>query len=200
MTEQRLKGDPQPELVNFSWALLVSLHIHIQDHPSSDIQQHVHIMRWLSNARKRHVFPKSLATEIDWFIKEGRRKGWRAGLRAKAEYIWHTATGTTQQQSDLRRLTFFFEAIQKMGWQDELVSDVEWLSHREMTTALPTVFLRKSELHGAFDNSESMIHPLTLRLNQPGEDLKLIARDSFFTVEVVQEDENFYTYIVKTQA
>lgn len=197
MTGQRIKRGPEPELVNFSWALLVSLHIHNQDNPSSDMQQHVHIMRWLSDAKKRHLFPKSLAPEIDWFIKKGRLKGWRAGLRAKAEYIWYTATGTTQQQSDLRRLTFFFDAVKTMGWQDKLVNDAEWLTPEKMTTAVPTVFLRKSELHAAFDNNENLIQPLTLCLNQPWEGLKLIAQDSSLDAEDIGEEADFFTYILK---
>lgn len=66
----------------------------------------MHIMKWLGNRLKHRLFTKSVAAEIDPFIAEGRCKGTCAGLLAKAEYIWHTGSGYTQRQSDLRRLKF----------------------------------------------------------------------------------------------
>lgn len=196
MTGQTHQEGPAPALVNFAWALLVSLHMHLQDNRCSELQQHLHIMSWLVNCRKRHLFPKSLAAEIDWFIAEGRRKGVRAGLRAKAEYIWHTATGARRQQSDLRRLSFFFDALKKMGWEDQLVSDAEWLNVEKTNTALPTVYLRKSELNDAFDAGENMTRPLSLRLSQSWEGIKLIAEDCFLKAELVSESTDDCSYVL----
>jgi hypothetical protein len=172
LTGQTHQEGPAPALVNFAWALLVSLHMHLQDNRCSELQQHLHIMSWLVKCRKRHLFPKSLAAEIDWFIAEGRRKGSRAGLRAKAEYIWHTATGAKRQQSDLRRLSFFFDALKKMGWEDQLVSDAEWL------------------------NGENMTRPLSLRLSQSWEGIKLIAEDCFLKAELVSESTDDCSYVL----
>lgn len=196
MTGQTRQKGPAPELVNFAWAMLVSLHMHLEGNQWSELQQHLHIMRWLANCRKRHLFPKSLAAEIDWFIAEGRRKGARAGLRAKAEYIWHTATGAKRQQSDLRRLSFFFDALKKMGWEDQLVSDAEWLNVEKTNTALPTVYLRKSELNNAFDAGENMTRPLSLRLSQPWEGIKLIAEDCFLLAEPAIESKDDCHYVL----
>lgn len=196
MTGQTRQKGPAPELVNFAWAMLVSLHMHLQGNQWSELQQHLHIMRWLANCKKRHLFPKSLAAEIDWFIAEGRRKGARAGLRAKAEYIWHTARGDRRQQSDLRRLSFFFNAVKMMGWEDQLVSDAEWLNVEKNHTSHSTVYLRKSELNDAFDAGENMIRPLSLRLSQPWEGIKLIAEDCFLKAESVSESTDECSYVL----
>lgn len=196
MSKQKRQYGPTPELVNFAWTLLVSLSLYLQENPRSEMQQHMHIMRWLGNARKRHLFPKSLAAEIDWFIAEGKRRGPRAGLRAKAEYIWHTATGATRQQSDLRRLSFFINAVKRMGWQDRLVSDAEWLNIGKRNHSSPTVWLRKSELNNAFDVDESMNRPISLRLSQPWEGIKLIAEDCFLLAEPAIESKDDCHYVL----
>ena len=172
-----------PETLNFSWALLVALRLAHQVSYKSPLEEHIFIMRWLETAHKRKIFPKSVARELCWFIGEGRRLGHRAGLRAKAEYIWHTGTNDLSQQSDLRRITKFFEAFRMLGWKNRLVADAEWENLKNTPLQMPTIYVRKSDLHSSFDINEKMVSCLQIKLNKEFAGVALLARDASLTVK-----------------
>lgn len=50
-------------------------------------------MRWLANAQKRKVFPRSVAADILWLQAQGKLYGFRANLRGKVEYIYRASAG-----------------------------------------------------------------------------------------------------------
>ncbi|EDU6367818.1 TPA: DUF2913 family protein [Salmonella enterica subsp. houtenae] len=63
-------------LESFSWAALVAIKMAWQEGKiTSDFSEHVFIMNWLATARKRKLFPRSVSSEIDWLISDGRAKG-----------------------------------------------------------------------------------------------------------------------------
>ncbi|MEM6161795.1 DUF2913 family protein [Erwinia sp. P6884] len=167
-----------PDILNFSWSLLVALSLYEQNGKKSPLQQHMFIMRWLETALKKKLLPKSVAGELNWFIDEGRRLGFRAGLRAKAEYLWHTGTEDQDTLSDLSRFTHFFEAMKMLGWRDVLVTDQEWALLSATNASIPTVWLRNTALRSSFDLYGNMSAPLEIKLNKGFEGIFLLADDA----------------------
>jgi hypothetical protein len=180
------------EILRFAWALLVAVSLYEQGRNVSPLERHMFIMRWLDTAWKRKLFAKSVAREISWFISEGRRLGARAGLHAKAQYIWHTGTGKNERLSDLRRVTSFFEALQMMGWKDKLLSDEDWEHVMAGDAAFPVAYLRKTELHNAFSADEKMIAPLWLKLSKRFDGVVLLAEDAALSADITGEKNGIY--------
>ncbi|HBI08030.1 DUF2913 family protein [Erwinia persicina] len=178
---------------DFSWALLVAVRLFHQNGQRSLLEEHIFIMRWLEQAKRKKIFPVSVAPEIDFFLKEGKRLHYRAGLRAKAEYIWNTCTGKKEALSDLRRVTSFFEAMQMVGWRDVLVPDSEWDSMTPKGLTYPAVYLRKSALHQGFDLNENMLYPMTIRLSAAFPGLMLLAEDARLSATGFVDDRGFYS-------
>ncbi|ECL5068770.1 DUF2913 family protein, partial [Salmonella enterica] len=81
--------DRSEMLESFSWSALVAIKMAWQDGKiTSDYSEYVFIMNWLATARKRKIFPRTVSSEIDWLINDGRLKGHQAGLRIKLEYLY----------------------------------------------------------------------------------------------------------------
>ncbi len=113
---------PAAELAHLAWCLLVALRMEVHDgRAASDLQQHMFIMRWLANAQKRKLFPRSVAADILWLQTQGKLYGFRANLRGKVDYIYRSSTGALTSQNDLFRFTYAVETLKNMGWDDHLV-------------------------------------------------------------------------------
>lgn len=189
-----------PVIRDFAWALLVSVRLFHQDRLRSRMQEHIFIMQWLEQAKRRKIFPVSALREINWFITEGKRLNYRAGLREKAEYIWVTSTSSLSMQSDLRKITWFFDAMKMLGWHDVLVSDNQWAAMVPKDSALPTVYLRKSELHQGFDFSEALKKPLTVRMSRDFEGIPLLAKDAKIAAAPYRDEQGFHCLILTCPA
>lgn len=183
---------------DFAWALATSVLMARREGSLSLLQEHLFVMQWLATAKKKRLFPKSAAREIEWFISEGRIKGPKAALSEKAQYLWMCATGNFSNMSDLRRITRFFEAIQLMGWQDKLITDAEWESEELFRKKLDVVWLRASELRDNFDRDNNLNIPLTLRLSHPWPGLALLARDARLELRWVPGDEGLHEAVLSS--
>lgn len=181
-------------ILNFAWCLLVALAISEGDVKKSTVAEHLFIMRWLETAMKRKLFPRSVAPEIQWFISEGHRLGFRAGLRAKVAYIWRTGTGDPAHLSDLRRVTNFFEAMKMLGWSDVLLDDKEWFSLKQNHASTPSVFMRRPALYASFDVNECMISPLEFKINKAFEGIFLLAIDASLNLTIEGTESNVTTF------
>ncbi|HHQ4088187.1 TPA: DUF2913 family protein, partial [Citrobacter freundii] len=71
----QLRHNYQDELETFTWSALVAIGIAIMDNRIySKMSEHIFIMNWLAIAKKRKLFPKSIANELQWLIDEGKKK------------------------------------------------------------------------------------------------------------------------------
>lgn len=188
-----------PAILNFVWCLLVALSQSEQQAKKSPVAEHIFIMRWLENALKRKTFPKEIARELRWFIGEGHRLGFRAGLRSKAEYIWYSGTGNPAHLSDLRKVTNFFEALKMLGWRDVLVNEADWYNLKPHHYSTPMVYMLRSALLKSFDASEHMISPMEIKLNNQFEGVFLLAQDARLKLEYVNETHNIFSFIISPE-
>ncbi|EHC5874146.1 DUF2913 family protein [Salmonella enterica subsp. enterica serovar Eastbourne] len=68
-------------------------------------------MNWLVTTRKRKLFPRSVSSEIDWLMSDGRLKGHHTGLRTKLEYIYFTCQKDISGQAAYFRFTRVMEML-----------------------------------------------------------------------------------------
>lgn len=185
-----------PQVRDFAWSLATAVFIYRGESNLSPLQQHLFIMRWLTNAKKKRLLPKEAAGEIDWFIAEGRRSGPAAALLEKALYLWMAATGNFRDMSDLRRITRFFEAVRLMGWQDKIISDDDWERPVVQGSNVQTVWVRATDLSTCLDHNQNLTTPLALRLSHPWPGIALLAEDAFLGLEFHQSPPNCCEAIV----
>ncbi|WP_231647388.1 hypothetical protein [Pantoea sp. BL1] len=60
-------------------------------------------------------FPRELASDNSWLLKEGREKGLRADLPNKLAYLWRAGNCNLQRQNDLFRLQHALHTIKLTG-------------------------------------------------------------------------------------
>lgn len=156
-----------------AWCALVALHIARQDGVvSGESQESLFLTRWLATAQKQKRFPREVAPDIEWLLKQGRLYGVRAKLASKLEYLWHSCTGEISVQSDLFRLTYAIENAKSMHWTYRLLSDREWSGRHAVPVnpAVNCISLSKSSLDAAFDDDGRLKGNLMARItgNLPG--------------------------------
>ncbi|EOL9123147.1 DUF2913 family protein [Enterobacter ludwigii] len=164
MTELTTKR-PDTELAHLAWCIIVAVKLARKEGKSlTPLQTHMFIMRWLSTAQKRKLFPKSLAPDIIWLQEQGRLKGPSARLYSKVEYIWLASSGELANQSVLYRFTCMIDTLRSMGWKDYLLSDDDWINGWKAGTEISAVYTQKSQLHCSFTEKGELVTPLELRL------------------------------------
>ena len=197
MTTPACQKRPTAELAHLAWCLLVALRIEVNDGRSaSDLQQHVFIMRWLANAQKRKLFPRSVADDILWLQAQGKLYGFKANLRGKVEYIYRASAGALASQSDLFRFTYAVETLKNMGWDDHLVSDIEWKTAQAGSTLVSAVFTRKTALKTSFDDRQMLIQPLILRMTGDISGVPALFAQCALTVEQRDDEQGFSVFAV----
>ncbi|KAB8306714.1 DUF2913 family protein [Erwinia endophytica] len=150
-----------------AWCAIIALHLARQDgRVHSESQENVFIIRWLATALKQHRFPREVAPDITWLLKQGRTSGVGAKMRHKLEYLWRSCAGELSEQNDLFRLTFALETAKDMHWNYRLLSEREWSGRHAVTlnTTLNGIFLSRSSLDIAFNDDGGQINPLKCRL------------------------------------
>ncbi|EEH8382311.1 DUF2913 family protein [Salmonella enterica subsp. enterica serovar Montevideo] len=164
MTELITKR-PDTELAHLAWCIIVAVKLARKEGKSlTPLQTHMFIMRWLSTAQKRKVFPKSLAPDIIWLQEQGRLKGPSARLYSKVEYIWLASSGELASQSTLFRFTCMIDTLRSMGWKDFLLSDADWENNWMAGTDVTAIYTQKSQLQSSFTQSGQLIAPLEIRI------------------------------------
>lgn len=131
----------------------------------SDAQENLFLTRWLATALKQHRFPREVAPDIEWLLKQGRRYGAGAKLPGKLDYLWRSCTGSLSEQNDLFRLTYALETAKDMHWAYRLLSDREWSGRHavSLNPAVNSICLSRSSLDAAFDDGGRQVAPLMAR-------------------------------------
>jgi hypothetical protein len=148
---------------------MVALQLAKCDGPvSSESQENLFLTRWLATALKQHRFPRGVAPDVEWLLKQGRTLGPRprAKMLHKLEYLWRSCIGELSEQNDLFRLTYALETAKNMHWNYRLLTDREWSGRNTVTPSAGVngIYLSRANLDAAFDDGGRQINPLTARL------------------------------------
>lgn len=152
---------------HMAWCALVALHLARKDGVvCGESRESLFLTRWLATALKQKRFPREVAPDIEWLLKQGRLYGVRAKLASKLEYLWHSCTGEISAQSDLFRLTYAIETAKSMQWTYRLLSDREWSGRHAVPVnpAINCLYLSKSSLDAAFDDDGRLKGELLARI------------------------------------
>ncbi|MBH5326279.1 DUF2913 family protein [Salmonella enterica] len=152
---------------HMAWCALVALALARQDGcVQSPAQENLFLTRWLATALKQRRFPRDVAPDIEWMLKQGRQLGVRAKLASKLDYLWHSCSGELSEQNDLFRLTYALETAKDMHWCYYLLNDREWTGRNAVTlnTGVNGIYLSRTNLDAAFDDSGQQINPLAAHL------------------------------------
>ena len=124
------------------------------------------LTRWLATALKQRRFSREVTSDIEWLLKQGRQLGGSAKLANKLNYLWRSCTGELTEQNDLFWLTYALETAKDMHWNYRLLSDREWSGRNAVTLSAGVngIFLSRTNLDVAFDDSGRQIYPLIARL------------------------------------
>ncbi|WP_439292265.1 MULTISPECIES: DUF2913 family protein [Rahnella] len=133
---------------------------------SSESQENLFLIRWLATALKQHRFPRDVAPDIEWLLRQGRALGARAKMLHKLDYLWRSCTGELLKQNDLFRLTYALETAREMHWIYRLLTDRQWTGRNAvpMNDRVNAIFLSSFSLDAAFDDDGKQITPLMVRV------------------------------------
>lgn len=152
---------------HLAWCGLVALHTARRDGLSgSASQDNLFLTRWLATAEKQRRFPKELANDIRWLLKEGREKGLRADLPGKLDYLWRAGNGNLRAQNDLFRLHHALHAVKLTGWIYRVLAESEWSGRRQLrlSPSVSGIYLNRSGLDSGFDEYGRQRTPLPARI------------------------------------
>jgi hypothetical protein len=152
---------------HMAWCALVALALARRDGVvQSPVQENLFLTRWLATAQKQRRFPRIVATDIGWLLKQGRQLGVNAKLTTKLTYLWESCTGELKDQTDLFRFTHAIETAKDMYWVCRMLSDREWSGrHAEVLNAgVNAVYLSLSNLDAAFDDDGHQVKVLMANL------------------------------------
>ncbi|MBG6243216.1 MAG: DUF2913 family protein [Candidatus Symbiopectobacterium sp. Dall1.0] len=155
------------DLSHLAFCALVALHLAHQDRVAGSLYaENLFLVRWLAQAQKQKRFPKSVSVDIGYLLEKGRQQGPTSKLRQRLEYLWQSCTGEVTKQSDLFRLTFATECLKDQGWNNEVMSDREWLSGRisESERNRNCFYVEKSALNAAYSENGKQLHALEFRV------------------------------------
>ena len=153
------------ELAHFSWCMMVAVSIARQDGKiASGLQEHMFIMKWLVNAQKRKLFPKTLSQSILWLQREGKSHGPTANLYKQVESIWLSNSKYPSKTNDLLRFANAFSELQKTGWVGYVLTDEEWINEAKTNEIDNIIYIHKNSLHESFNQDGQFIKNLELKL------------------------------------
>lgn len=148
---------------HMAWCALVALALARRDGSVlSPAQENLFLTRWLATAQKQRRFPRVVATDITWLLKQGRELGVNAKLVSKLTYLWGSCTGELKAQTDLFRLTHAIETAKDMHWICRMLSDREWSGRHAVTlnAGVNGLYLSTGSLDAAFDDDGHQVGPL----------------------------------------
>ncbi|UIN02546.1 DUF2913 family protein [Yersinia ruckeri] len=148
---------------HLAWCALVALALARKDGSvCSPAQENLFLTRWLAIALKQRRFPRDVALDIEWLLKQGRQLGVRAKLAEKLNYLWRSCVGELSEQNDLFRLTYCLETAKDLRWNYRLLSDREWSGRYAVALHAEdnAIHLSQSNLDVAFDDDGWQIRPL----------------------------------------
>jgi len=152
---------------HLAWCGLVALGIaRKKGQLNSPLNENVFLTRWLAEADRKRIFPKTVAENLRWLIEEGKRLGPRAGLAAKLNYIWKSGI----EDMSLRDVRFRFhhalEAFRIMGWTVITLTDDQWEGDRaiRLNRRVSAIYINRSSLDAAFTPDGHPVTPVKIYL------------------------------------
>lgn len=152
---------------HLAWCAMIALLLAKRDGQAlTESQENLFLIRWLSTALKQHRFPREVAPDIEWLLKQGRTLGTRAKLRHKIDYLWRSCSGVLAEQSDLFRLTYALETSKENGWIYRVLGDKHWSGRYAFTATdgINAIFLSRSSLDAAFDEGGRQTAPMLAKI------------------------------------
>ena len=152
---------------HLAWCGLIALHTARRDGvATSPAQDNLFLTRWLAAAEKQRRFPRELASDISWLLKEGRVKGLLADLPGKFDYLWRAGNGNLQGQNDLFRLQHALHAVKLTGWIYMVLAESEWSGRRQLrlSPSVSGIYLNRHALDVGFDEHGRQRIPLPARI------------------------------------
>lgn len=187
---------PADDLAHLAWCLLVALRLAQQEGRAvSALQQHLFIMKWLTTAQKRKLFPKSVARDILWLSAQGKQYGCDARLARKAEFIWRTSRNMLEQQNTLFRFTYFIETLKSAGWRDFLLPRTEWDIYTRKADG-QAIYTSKARLHAVFTEQGNLVAPLVLRLTGNTEGIVPLLAQYCLRAEQQPDEKGFHILVL----
>ncbi|EIR4881507.1 DUF2913 family protein [Salmonella enterica] len=186
-------------LESFSWAALVAIKMAWREGKiTSGFSEHVFIMNWLATARKRKVFPRSVSSEIDWLVNDGRVKGHKTGLRTKLEYIYSTCQKDISGQAAYFRFTRVMEILKNEGWKGYMLTSAKWkaLRRESFGDRENLIFMNEEEIKISFNSNGGLIHALELRVSGDIKMAETIFENNHLPAKTEHQDgERYYVYL-----
>ena len=196
-TVSKLRHNYQDELETFTWSALVAVGIAIHDHKIySKMSEHLFIMNLLATAKKRKIFSKIVANEIQWLIDEGKKKSINAQLKFKIEYLYATSSGDVTMQSYYFKFTHVIEVLRNNGWEHFLLTPGKWrdLSENIKIRKGNFIFMDDARLQECFGIQGQILKPFCLRVYGDVEFAKSLFIKNNLPVEFVKHPSNEFYY------
>ncbi|EJM7590112.1 DUF2913 family protein [Citrobacter freundii] len=192
-----LRHHYQDDLETFTWSALVAIGIAIKDHKIySKMSEHLFIMHWLAIAKKRKIFSKSIVSELQWLIDEGKKKSINAQLKFKIEYLYATSSGDVTMQNDYFKFTHTIEVLRNNGWESFLLTPEKWQGLHESIKVRKGdfIFLDDARLQECFGVQGEIVKPFCIRVYGDVEFAKLTFIKHNLPVEFVKHISNEFHY------
>ncbi|EJC8214126.1 DUF2913 family protein [Citrobacter freundii complex sp. 2024EL-00228] len=192
-----LRHHYQDDLETFTWSALVAIGIAIKDHKIySKMSEHLFIMHWLAIAKKRKIFSKSIVSELQWLIDEGKKKSINAQLKFKIEYLYATSSGDVTMQNDYFKFTHTIEVLRNNGWESFLFTPEKWQGLHESIKVRKGdfIFMDDARLQECFGVQGEIVKPFCIRVYGDVEFAKLTFIKHNLPVEFVKHISNEFHY------
>ena len=192
-----LRHHYQDDLETFTWSALVAIGIAIKDHKIySKMSEHLFIMHWLAIAKKRKIFSKSIVSELQWLIDEGKKKSINAQLKFKIEYLYATSSGDVTMQNDYFKFTHTIEVLRNNGWESLLLTPEKWQGLHESIKVRKGdfIFMDDARLQECFGVQGEIVKPFCIRVYGDVEFAKLTFIKHNLPVEFVKHISNEFHY------
>lgn len=178
---------------HMAWCTLVALHTARHDgRIRSEAQKNLFLTRWLAEAKRTRRFPREIARDIDWLLKQGRTLGVQAKLPFKLDFLWKATTGSLEEQPDLYRLSHALDTAREYHWVYQVLTDEQWQGRRQLTLnpEINGIYVLKSSLDAAFDDAGRQAFPVRVRItgSVPGFQVLL---QSYSWTEIAEESDRY---------
>lgn len=161
------------------------------------IIEHVFIINWLTVAKKRRLFSKLVAQDIDWLLMEGRNKGANANLKFKIEYLRSVCCKKLVSQSVLFRFTRAFEKLKSMGWESYFIPLGKWkaLMNTEINTPGNFIYISEQKVRECFGKNGALLCQLKLRVCGDVQTAEQVFNDNELILDIEQHAELNQTFL-----
>ncbi|EAP5231495.1 DUF2913 family protein, partial [Salmonella enterica] len=160
--------------------------------------EHIFIFNWLVVAKKRKLFSKLVAQDIDWLLMEGRSKGVNANLKFKIEYLRSVCCKQLVSQSVLFRFTRAFENLKLIGWESYFIALGKWnaLLNAEINTPGNFIYISEQKVRECFGKNGALLCQLKLRVCGDVQTAEQVFNDNGLILDIEQHTELNQTFFV----